>query len=72
MFQHCLPNPCSLSYLLSVVVESMDESLIAPYSTLYIWITPLGMAGSFQVIHTDDDEIDSNVRFCTGPGALMG
>ena len=55
-----------------MVLGSVDVSLTVPYSTLYDWITPLGTAGSSQVILTDDDEVDSNVRFCTGPGALMG
>ena len=73
MVQYSLPNLDSVTYFtLIVVVERVDESLTSPYSTLYDWITPLGTAGSSHVILTDDDEVDSNVRFCTGPGALMG
>ena len=72
MFLYCSPNLYNVAYFLFVVVESVDESLTSPYTTLYDWITPLGMAGSSQVILTDDDEVDSNVRLCTGPGALMG
>ena len=66
-----LPNRLSVTYFEVVVLGSVDESLTSPYITLYDWITPLGTAGSSHVILTDDDEVDSNVRFCTGPGAYM-
>ena len=67
-----LPNWLSVTYFEVVVFGIVEESLTSPYITLYDWIRPLGTAGSSQVILTDDDEVDSNVRFCTGPGALMG